>query len=77
MITHVISAHAAHAVTPANEVRACVAVARYHTHHTIRLAVRALSAARHADSIMRADIFHYVRTGRGWSHVFYDCNPDA
>jgi hypothetical protein len=33
--------------------------------------------ANHADPEMRHDIHHYLKTGRGWSHVAYDCWPDA
>ncbi len=67
---------AAH-VTPADEARACAAVTAFHARPSHRGAIRALSAAGHADRELQRDITRYVRSGHGWSRVYGDCNPDA
>lgn len=64
-------------VTPAGEARACAAVTAFHARPSHRAAIRALSAAGHADSGLRSGITRYVRSGHGWSLVYGDCNPDA
>lgn len=76
------AAHAA-TVTPAAEWHACHLAAVLHEHRLQdapvprRAWLQAWNAAGHADPGLRADIRHWLRTGRGWTAVWSDCNPDG
>jgi hypothetical protein len=69
--------------TPGQEWAACSAANAVHLHKLEGYPVPsrawwdAWRKANHADRGMRHDIHHYLKTGHGWWHVVYDCQPDA
>ena len=78
--------------TPAQEAAACSAVYHFHHENatdyggvharaTERAWYHAWHLAGYADTMpgdsMRWNIRRYLQSGRGWSHVAHDCNPDA